>query len=186
MTKTKKASTDVTPAPAVLPRPREMRDILQGVKRSATLANRFLEASRQEAGSLVVTEASVAYVEQQLMQSLFEVVEPQKKGEPFDAPLWQAILKTVGEVVKIRAGFESLARAAGEGRNGKPRTSDGPGLVARMREALGLPPAPPPRPLPMPPEPVADTEASEDDQPRFTLPPPQNESPFHPPPPPLP
>ena len=144
--------------------PRKFRDLLSCVKQAAEQAREFVGAA-VIGGRPLFAEAATTFLEQQVMQSLFEVVKPQQQGEPFDAAHWQSVIKTVSEVAKVRTVIDKLAREANEAA-GEKRKTDGPGLVARMREALGLPPAAPPRPLPMPPEPKDD--APGDDQTRFS------------------
>jgi len=81
-----------------------------------------------------VSEASVSFVEHQLMQSLHKTVEAQTEGV-FDAEKWQQIVRIVGDSLKNHALMMDMFKEHGI----KPKKPfDGEAVAREMRSSSGF------------------------------------------------
>jgi hypothetical protein len=112
-------------------------------QRQAAEMSHMINLVALERGPGVVTDASAAYVEQQMMLSLINCIRASKEGESFDPQLWLQTNKAVGEAIKNRGTLEKLRKFIKAFEPGKP--FDGFKVALVMREMLGIPPPPPPK-----------------------------------------
>ena len=130
--------------------PSPFRKRLDQARTAAQLAYAFAQTAR-EFGPAMVTDATAAFLEQQMMQSLWNTlqtsVDPESGDEPrFDPKFWLDTHKAMGECLKnrttaeaLRAQLDRLAElAATEASKGAGKGLATPEIADRVREILGV------------------------------------------------
>ena len=123
-------------------------DLLRNARDAAHLARAFADVARAH-GAASANDAAAAFAEQQMMQSLFQVLAASQEQDEFDAKRWQDIHKAIGAAIANRAHVETLRAdvaaqlkaAADTAEEGEKAGLSGRAIAAKIRALLGVPQA---------------------------------------------